>query len=254
MKAYAKANIFLKIVGIDKRGYHLLNSRFILLENFYDELSLTYEKTQDGFEIISDFECEDNIIKKAYHLLCKEGFERELEECFKHLSLKLVKNIPTFAGLGGGSSDAACFLKMMNEELNLKISNSKLMQLGLCLGADVPFFLSGFFSANVSGIGELVKEHEDVIPRLDFSFPNVKCSTKAVYDEFDRGEFDFYENLNLAKNMQKQSSKKILEEGQNAILNDLFAPCVKIYADMKEFLDQGYFLSGSGSSVFKVAQ
>ncbi|MGN8587083.1 UNVERIFIED_CONTAM: 4-(cytidine 5'-diphospho)-2-C-methyl-D-erythritol kinase, partial [Campylobacter jejuni] len=95
--------------------------------------------------------CEDNIITKAYHLLCQNGYQNKLEEFFKTKSLKLIKNIPTCAGLGGGSSDCASFLMLINEELNLKLSTQKLIELSTQLGSDIAFFLSGFESANVSG-------------------------------------------------------------------------------------------------------
>ncbi|EIZ5520065.1 4-(cytidine 5'-diphospho)-2-C-methyl-D-erythritol kinase [Campylobacter upsaliensis] len=250
MKAYAKVNIFLKIIGLDNRGYHLLNSRFVLLDTLYDELILIDEKQKEGFELISDFKCEDNIINKAYHLLCKEGFENELKEFFSKKSLKLIKNIPTCAGLGGGSSDAAGFLKMMNEELNLKISKERLIQLSVRLGADVAFFLSGAKSANVKGCGEVIEEFEDELAPFELHFPNIACETAKVYKEFDKQKSDFNQALKEAKIYEKLSTKELLE-CENLALNDLFAPCVRLYPKMSEFLEKGYFLSGSGSSVFK---
>ncbi|SPV23995.1 4-diphosphocytidyl-2-C-methyl-D-erythritol kinase [Campylobacter coli] len=193
MKAYAKANIFLKLVGFDKRRYHLLESRFILLKNLFDEIRIVEKSSNSpkGFEIISNFNCEDNIITKAYHLLCQNGYQNKLEEFFKTKSLKLIKNIPTCAGLGGGSSDCASFLMLINEELNLKLSTQKLIELSTQLGSDIAFFLSGFESANVSGCGEIIEEFNDTIPSLEWVFPEVSCQTKKVYDEFDKGEIDF---------------------------------------------------------------
>lgn len=253
MKARAKANIFLKLIGFDKRSYHLIKSRFILLDEPYDELILQDEKHKEGFELISDFTCEDNIIEKAYRLLCKQGYKNELEELFKYKSLKLVKNIPTCAGLGGGSSDAACFLKLINKELHLKLSREKLTELGFFLGSDVAFFLSGFESANVSGCGEFVEEFEDEIPSLEWNFPEIACETLAVYKQFDKGIFDFKENESQAKIFEKLKSKELLNY-ENTKLNDLFTPCVALYPRMQVFLEEGFFLSGSGSSVFKVCR
>ena len=83
MKAYAKANIFLKLTGFDSRKYHLLESRFILLKDLFDELELV-DKESDSkkeFEIISNFKCENNIIQKAYLLLSKR-YNNELKELF----------------------------------------------------------------------------------------------------------------------------------------------------------------------------
>ncbi|MBK1973090.1 4-(cytidine 5'-diphospho)-2-C-methyl-D-erythritol kinase [Campylobacter sp. TTU-622] len=252
MKAYAKANIFLKLIGLDKRSYHLLKSRFILIEELFDELLIINQKTQEGFELISDFICENNIIEKAYHSLCNYGYKSELEEFFKNKSLKLIKNIPTCAGLGGGSSDAASFLLMMNEELNLKISKEKLINLSLQLGSDVAFFLSGYKSANVSGCGEIIEEIYDDIPNLEFTFPEIHCHTKEVYKQFDKTSFDFSKNFEEAKNYEKLNTKELLERFNNFKLNDLFTPCVILYPKMKEYLTNNFFLSGSGSSVFKV--
>ncbi|TQR61162.1 4-(cytidine 5'-diphospho)-2-C-methyl-D-erythritol kinase [Campylobacter troglodytis] len=251
MKANAKANIFLKITGFDGRRYHYIESRYVLLDELFDELELSKDKQKEGFEILSDFSCEDNILHKAYKLLCEEGFQNELEACFSQYSLKLDKKIPVGGGLGGGSSDGACFLRLMNENLNLKLSTERLMKLGARLGADVSFFLSGFKSANVSGIGQLIKEFDDELPRLNFTFPDLSCNTALVYEEFDKGAFDLKKSAILAKEFQNHTSKRLLEI-KNTILNDLFTPCVSLYPKMSMFLQGNYFLSGSGSAVFKV--
>lgn len=251
MKAYAKANIFLKIIGFDERNYHLLQSRFVLLDDFFDELSFVKEKNQDGFEIISNFNQKDNILYKVYDLLAKNGFKNDLENFFKDKSLRLVKNIPIGGGLGGGSSDAVAFLLMLNEELNLKLSHEKLLQICTQLGSDLVFFLSGFKSANVSGCGEIVEYFEDDFVDLAFFFPSFSCNTKEVYKAFDTTNYDLENNQFLAKKIRKMKSREILEL-KNTQLNDLFTPCAKIYPKMQNFIDDNYFLSGSGSSVFKV--
>ena len=318
MRAFAKANVFLKLVGFDERKYHYLVSRFVLLDEIYDEIELTKDKTNAGFEIITKFcelECEngdkfsefgefscenaefsdiigvaskanaefgenykndscenaefddkssatkqikgENIIAKAYKMLCECGFKGVLDECFSQFSLKLTKKIPIGGGLGGGSTDAACFLRLMNESLNLGLSREHLMQMGARLGSDVPFFVSGFKSANVSGTGELIAEFEDEIPPLIFSFPKLECSTAAVYAKFDESlnfkdsNSEFAKNSALARELAKKTSKELLNAYENTALNDLFTPCVALYPKMSAFLQGGFFLSGSGSSVFK---
>lgn len=90
----------------------------------------------------------------------------------------------------GGSSDCASFLMLINEELNLKLSTQKLIELSTQLGSDIAFFLSGFESANVSGCGEIIEEFNDTIPSLEWVFPEVSCQTKKVYDELIK-EIDF---------------------------------------------------------------
>ncbi|WP_139452971.1 4-(cytidine 5'-diphospho)-2-C-methyl-D-erythritol kinase [Campylobacter armoricus] len=250
MKAYAKANIFLKITGIDSRSYHLLQSRFVLLKNIFDELEFSSEKTKDGFEIIGNF-TQDTIIHKTYKELEILGFSNELNEFFKNKSLKLIKNIPIGGGLGGSSTDAVAFLLMINETLNLKLSKKQLEQICQKLGSDLIFFLSGYGSANVSGCGEIVENFEDDFNELKFIFPNFECSSTKVYQAFDRSKYDLQANIKLAKALKTLKTSEILEF-KNTDLNDLFAPCVKIYPKMQTFLDEAYFLSGSGSGVFKV--
>ncbi|WP_297193153.1 4-(cytidine 5'-diphospho)-2-C-methyl-D-erythritol kinase [uncultured Campylobacter sp.] len=250
MKAKAKINAFLKILGLDDRKYHFISSRFILVDELYDELIFTKDKQNDGFEIISNFHCDDNIIEKAFNLLCNSGFKNELDEFFKIHSLKLIKNIPTCAGLGGGSSDAACFLKMMNEALNLKLSKNDLIKLSIKLGSDVAFFLSDFKSANVSGFGEIISEFDDDEFKFKLVFPDVKCETPLVYKEFDSLK-DFVLDEKKIKLFEALKTRELFSF-KNTVLNDLFTPCVSLYPKMSYFMNNGYFLSGSGSSVFEV--
>ncbi|EAI7260695.1 4-(cytidine 5'-diphospho)-2-C-methyl-D-erythritol kinase [Campylobacter lari] len=249
MKAYAKANIFLKIIGIDSKSYHLLQSRFVLLKDIFDELSFSDTKTKEGFEITGNF-TQDIIIHKAYKELENLGFSNELNEFFKDKSLKLIKNIPIGGGLGGSSTDAVTFLLMVNETLNLKLSQQQLEQICQKLGSDLIFFLSGYNSANVSGCGEIVEYFEDDFSQLDFTFPAIECSSAKVYKAFDESPYDLKANLNLTKTLKTLKTSEILEY-KNTDLNDLFAPCVKIYPKMQIFLNEAYFLSGSGSGVFK---
>ena len=157
-RAYAKVNIFLKITGT-RGDYHEIVSRFMRVDSLYDELCFVPKDTQE-FEILGDFECEtqQNTIYKAYMALRKFISSKSLEKLMRTHAINVAKKIPAFAGLGGGSSDAATYLKMCNEVLHLGLSQNELAQIGLNVGADVPFFVYGYKSANVSGIGEVVEE------------------------------------------------------------------------------------------------
>ncbi|MFC2747693.1 MAG: 4-(cytidine 5'-diphospho)-2-C-methyl-D-erythritol kinase [Campylobacter concisus] len=246
MKSFAKINIFLKIVGT-RGSYHEILSRFILCEQLFDEI---YFKKSDSFAIeCNNSDIKDNIIQKAIDELKRASFSNELDEFFSSHKIIINKNIPIGAGLGGGSSNAATFLLMVNDELNLNIKRENLMQIASKIGADVAFFVSGYKAANVSGIGEIIEEFDDEVPGLNIFTPNVFCSTPAVYQEF-RSNFLQYIDVNTAKKMQNLKSKELLEIYKNRELNDLFAPCFKLYPQMNEFKDK--FLSGSGSSVFSV--
>lgn len=246
MKSFAKINVFLKVVGT-RGNYHEILSRFVLCEQLFDEI---YFERSNSFAIECDNkDIKDNIIQKAIDELKRVGFSNELDEFFSSHKIIINKQIPIGAGLGGGSSNAATFLLMVNDELNLNIKRENLMQIASKIGADVTFFVSGYKAANVSGIGEIIKEFDDEVPNLNIFTPNVFCSTPMVYQEF-RSNFLQYIDVNAAKKMQNLKSAELLEIYKNEELNDLFAPCFKLYPQMNEFRDK--FLSGSGSSVFSV--
>jgi len=244
MKSYAKINSFLKIVGT-RGNYHEIVSRFVLRREIYDEIF--FEKA-GGFALECDNEnIENNIVLKAKFELEKAGFKNELDEFFASHKIVIKKQIPLGAGLGGGSSNAATFLKMANEELNLKLTRENLMKIGANIGADVAFFASDFNAANISGIGEAISDFDDEVPEVEILTPSVFCSTPAVYGEF-RANFMDSIDVNLAAKMREMTTVQLLERYENRKLNDLFAPCFKIYPQMDKFKD--FFLSGSGASVF----
>ncbi len=251
IKAPAKINIFLKIVG-KRGGYHELFSRFIRYEDLSDEISFEPKSKDCELEVDGEFDClaEQNTITKAYYVLKQAGYAGELREFFANHKVSVQKHIPTFAGLGGGSSDGASFMLMCNEVLNLNISQEELARLGAKVGADVPFFIYGYKSANVRGIGEIVEEFEDDLPALELKTTGIKSSTPKVFREFskdfkgvDGGYFDAWENC---------SSRELLAVFKPDILNDLFLSAIRCNEELGKYYDEGYFMSGSGSSMFKV--
>ncbi|MBQ8608639.1 MAG: 4-(cytidine 5'-diphospho)-2-C-methyl-D-erythritol kinase [Campylobacter sp.] len=244
MKSYAKINIFLKIVGF-RGNYHELNSRFILYKELYDEIDLV-DRIGDGLIIDNSFD--DNIIFKVYNFLENLGFANELGEFFKNHQVKLIKNIPAGGGLGGGSSNAAAFLHLVNDGLNLNLSKDKLMKIAHNIGADVAFFVSKFDSANVSGIGEIVEEFDDDIPNLDIITSPIFCSTPKVFTQY-RAKFKGFDK-DLASKLCLMKSSQILSTYSNIELNDLLKPSQEIYSELK--IASNEFLSGSGSSKFKL--
>lgn len=255
-KAYAKVNIFLKITG--KRGqFHEIISRFMKLKNLYDELSFVLKKELDAkaneFKIIGDFSCqtEQNTIYKAYFALKKATDSSSLENLMQTHAISVKKNIPSFAGLGGGSSDAATYLKMCNEVLDLGLSLNELAQIGLSVGADVPFFIYGYDSANVSGIGEVVEEFKEELLEIESYTPKVEISTPKVYTIYRE---DFYKPIDgfQTQKLKETPSKEILKTVSPSQANDLFEPALQGYKELKQYYKTGYHFSGSGSSFFKI--
>jgi 4-diphosphocytidyl-2-C-methyl-D-erythritol kinase len=250
-KAYAKVNIFLKITG-KRDNYHTLLSRFMRVESLFDTLSFV-PKESAQFRILGDFSCtvEQNTIYKAYRALLDATGSEALERLMERYAVNVEKQIPAFAGLGGGSSDAATYLKMCNEVLHLGLSTDELARIGSRVGADVPFFVYGYPSANVSGIGEIVTPFDEEPLDLEVVTPDVQISTPAVYTTFRES---FYKELGSeeARKLTTMSSKEVLSAYGVDEANDLFAPAVALYPELKQHYKHGWFFSGSGSSFFRV--
>lgn len=248
----AKINTFLKITGT-REGYHELLSRFVLIEDLYD--TMWFEPGIGmSFEIIGDFDCDkkNNTIYKAYEALLDYKPQKKIVEFCKKHKLMVYKNIPKQAGLGGGSSNAATFLKMLNEMLHLELTKDELASIGARVGADVPFFAYGYKAANVSGIGETVEEFDDEVPQIKLFTPeDIKCDTKEVYKTF-RKHFISDLEPRLAGELATKKTKEILLSYAPLELNDLFKAVLKKYPEFYEHKLDGWYLSGSGSTLFKV--
>lgn len=247
--AYAKVNIFLKITGV--RGeYHTLSSRFMRVKHLFDTLWFEKKSTPE-FEIRGNFDCEvhSNTIYKAYKHLQTATRSHKLSEFFEHHALCVDKKIPSFAGLGGGSSDAATFLVMCNEELELGLSIEELADIGANVGADVPFFVYGYDSANVSGIGEIVERFDE--PLIDFEVitPDIQISTPAVY-RYYREHLYAPITPDEALSLESTSSRDILASMAPKEANDLYPSALGCYDELEE--KEGWFFSGSGSSFFRM--
>ena len=248
-KAYAKVNIFLKIVGT-RGDYHEIISRFVLHKNLFDELYFAEKKSDEEFELVGDFACPlfQNTIYKAYEALKQAGFGEEISQLFQKKALHVEKNIPSFAGLGGGSSDAASFLHMVNCEANLNLSDTKLASIGLGVGADVPFFVYNYDSANVAGIGEIVEKFDEKSLSVEVITPDIKCDTGTIYRAF-RKEYKI--DIKIAKQMSKMKSEELLKTYTDLELNDLLRPALKTDKNLENYRKENWFFSGSGSSFFR---
>ncbi|MEA3418390.1 MAG: 4-(cytidine 5'-diphospho)-2-C-methyl-D-erythritol kinase [Campylobacterota bacterium] len=252
IKAHAKVNIFLKITG-HKEGYHTLLSRFMQVENLYDTITLVPEEcdsfTIEGCEGVSR---DSNTIYKAYKALSTHTTDLNIPKFFQHHKVVVTKRIPSQAGLGGGSSDAAAFTRLVNEICNLKLSTEKLSGIGSTIGADLPFFIYDYPSANVSGFGEVVEAFEEESLPLELYTPPVGCDTALVYKTFKE---NFLPNIKLSSfiGWNALSSPELLDKIDNpSVLNDLYPAALKAYPELKNYTRQGWFFSGSGSTFFRI--
>ena len=253
-RAYAKVNIFLKIIG--KRGnYHELLSRFMLVPSLFDTLAFVPKKSTKSFELIGDFNCEleHNTLYRTFTVLKQNGFAKEIEQVMRDFALDVKKVIPTGSGLGGGSSDSATFLKMLNETAGLGLSLDDLMRLGSEVGADVPFFASEYASANVSGIGEIVEKFDEKALNIEVFTPPLACNTALVYKTY-REYFLQSMDQALSLKMIALKSPELLSRFSKEELNDLFPACLKAYPELGAYAKEGWFFSGSGSSFFRLKE
>ena len=199
--APAKLNLFLHITGRRHDGYHLLQSAFMLID-WCDILH--FSKRQDGIISREDLSWElpaDDLSTRAARAL------QVATTCPLGAHIGVHKSVPAQAGMGGGSSDAASTLLALNRLWNLQLPLQQLMEIGLALGADVPFFLSGRH-AWVEGIGEkitpialpksqfvVVKPEAGLDTLMIFSDPELKRDSEpAIIKGFAADALDFGQN------------------------------------------------------------
>jgi len=252
IKAHAKVNIFLKITGHED-SYHTLLSRFMRVEELYDTIEfvpcICETFTIEGCENIP---IESNTIYKAYKALNRHCGDLDILNFFYKHKVVVTKRIPSQAGLGGGSSDAAAFMRLTKEVCNLLLSIEELANIGSTIGADLPFFIYNYASANVSGFGEIVEPFDETPLSLELYTPDIGCDTTVVYKTFKTNLLD---EITLCSfiGWEKLDSKTLLETIADPItLNDLYAAALIAYPNLKKVAKKGWFFSGSGSTFFKI--
>ena len=250
IKAYAKINLSLDIVGKREDGYHLLR---MIMQNIdlYDEISLEKE---NGSEI--KITCNKNYVPTDERNLAYKAAKifKEKYKISAGVKINIIKNIPVSAGLAGGSTDAATVLKLMNQVFEIGASNEELMELGLKLGADIPYCIQGG-TALCEGIGEVItplKPFKDKIVVL--VKPAFGVSTKEVYKSFDLSKIRKHpETEGLISSMDKDDLKAVAYNMRNLLENVTLRKhkiLIKIKEEMLEDGAVGSMMSGSGPSVF----
>jgi len=248
-----KINLGLQVMRRRPDGYHDLESLFLPV-SLCDELAIEpascFSFSQDGIAI--DGNPGDNLVVRAYRLL-RDAFPDRVGE----VSIRLTKQIPFGAGLGGGSSDAAFTLKMLNGLFALSLSSEELRRYAARLGADCPFFIDNV-PTYVTGIGDLLTPL-DFNPIKDFRMllvkPDEAVSTAEAYrgitprDRWDKGDA-FCGDL-------RQLVKQPVERWRDTVVNDfersVFPSHPKIEALKRAFYEAGAryaSMTGSGSAVF----
>ncbi|RLA63881.1 MAG: 4-(cytidine 5'-diphospho)-2-C-methyl-D-erythritol kinase [Epsilonproteobacteria bacterium] len=253
IKAHAKVNIFLKITG-HKDGYHTLLSRFVRVEHLYDTISfIPCECKTFTIEGCEGIALEANTIYKAYKALNQHTGDLDILNFFYKHKVIVNKRIPSQAGLGGGSSDAAAFMRLVKEVCNLVLSTEELAQIGSTIGADLAFFIYNYPSANVSGFGEVVEPFEEPPLDIELYTPNIACDTTLVYKTFKK---HLLQDITLCSFLgwEKIPSSNLLEMIDDPVtLNDLYPASLIAYPELKDEAKEGWFFSGSGSTFFRLS-
>jgi 4-diphosphocytidyl-2-C-methyl-D-erythritol kinase len=251
IKAYAKVNIFLKITGYEN-GYHTLLSRFVRVDDLYDTLTITpCECDTFTIEGCDDVAVEENTIYKAYQALLTPF--PKLEDFFKTHKVVLEKHIPSQAGLGGGSSDAGAFMRLINALSQNPLSKEELAKLGSTIGADVPFFIYNYPSANVRGFGEIVEPFNEPPLELELFTPEaIGCDTAKVYQTYHKYLLRTLDPSSFFGWEQMDSATLLNLVNDPIVLNDLYPAALAAYPELEKLDTKGWFFSGSGSTFFRV--
>ncbi|MCE2680134.1 MAG: 4-(cytidine 5'-diphospho)-2-C-methyl-D-erythritol kinase [Burkholderiales bacterium] len=250
----AKINLFLHITGRRADGYHLLESIFCPVD-WYDQLSITTSEAAGVSRSggLAGLAPEDDLVVKAANsLLKKSAINTGL-----HIDLK--KNIPSGAGLGGGSADAAYTLMAINELLQLNQKKDELIAIGATLGADVPFFM-GNGGAFVSGIGEIVEPL--ALPELPIVIvkPPASIATVDIFTHPDlTREASSVKMLVFGFSQTSELLNFVETEAENQLQPVAELVCKQVVDAVSllkrlpfEIAPEWVRMSGSGSSVFGV--
>jgi 4-diphosphocytidyl-2-C-methyl-D-erythritol kinase len=241
--APAKINRFLHITGQREDGYHLLQTVFQLI-SLYDELQLSTREDGEIHRIDgpANVPPEHDLVVRAALLLQKTT--KSQFGC----EIGLKKNIPMGAGLGGGSSDAASVLWGLNELWKTSLSRQELMNLGLQLGADVPFFLLGQ-NAFAEGVGEILHPIDLKSETYILIYPQINIPTIEVF-----------KSPNLTRNHPSVTISDFTESPNLNQFgsNDCEEVVIQKYQEVAEVVDwlknwipeSNPRMSGSGSCVF----
>lgn len=251
IRAYAKLNLFLDITGRRADGYHELKTVMQTI-SLYDDLEFTLSEGS-GIEIICGREDvptdKSNLIYDG--IMSVINYASFQPGC--RISVKLQKNIPSQAGMGGGSSDCAAAIVAMNELFRLGLSDDELKVAAKMCGADVPYLIRGG-TALCEGIGERITQLEP-IERGYFAVvkPTESISTPQAYRLFDEngrenaGDYDRF--------------SKALTQGAEPLgkaLYNAFTDCCELssvanaISSLKSCSAYGAEMTGSGSAVFGV--
>lgn len=243
LPAPAKLNLFLHVTGRRPDGKHLLQSAFVLI-NLCDTIDITLrddDRIVRTGDVVGDIE-KDLCVRAARALQSATGMRLGAE-------IHLEKRIPSQAGMGGGSSDAATVLLALNRLWNLGLSRTELMRLGLTLGADVPFFLFGQ-NAWAEGIGDELRPISLPSSQFLVVWPGRGLSTAEIFSHPSLTRNTKSEKMEVFSDFVRHHGSPLFGHNDLQIVAERLETRV---SDALTRIRQGGFearMTGSGSAVF----
>ena len=252
LQAFAKINLGLDVLGKREDGYHEV--RMIMQTiRMYDQLDMR-KSVEPGIHLTTNKKYipvdENNLVWRAAKLMM------DTCEIIEGVSIHLHKVIPVAAGMAGGSSDAAATLVGMNRLFHCGLSKEKLMELGVQIGADVPYcVLRG--TALAEGIGEKLT----VLPPMPDCWiligkPGISVSTKYVYTTLDLNTDTVHPDIDGMKKALEDGNLYGITERMGNVLQDVTIPAYpeveRIKEQMKTLGAVNAMMSGSGPTVFGI--
>ena len=251
LKSRAKINLSIDVLGKRQDGYHLVEMIMQTID-LYDLIEIN-EKDNDQITIKSTsdeipLDC-NNLVYKAANLI-KKTFNIN-----KGVEIHIKKNIPVAAGMAGGSSNAAAVLVGLNKLWNLDLSNQQLEEIGLKLGADVPFCINGG-AVLASGIGEELTPIKGLTKDVCILVckPDLFVSTKEVYECIDSKDIEKRPNNKFLIECLKNEDTRQLAENMFNVLEGVTVDKHPVIQQIKDIMTNnralGAMMSGSGPTVF----
>lgn len=251
LKSRAKINLSIDVLGKRQDGYHLVEMIMQTID-LYDLIEI--KEIEDNQIVIKSTSNEipldcNNLMYKATNLI-KQMFDID-----KGVEIYIEKNIPVAAGMAGGSSNAAAMLVGLNKLWNLNLKNQQLEQIGLKLGADVPFCINGG-AVLASGIGEKLTPIKGLTKDVCILVckPDLFVSTKEVYECIDSKDIEKRPNNEFLIECLKNKDNKQLATNMFNVLEEVTAEKYPVIEQIKNIMIKnkalGAMMSGSGPTVF----
>ncbi|MDY4669611.1 MAG: 4-(cytidine 5'-diphospho)-2-C-methyl-D-erythritol kinase [Oliverpabstia sp.] len=252
LRAFAKINLGLDVIRRREDGYHEVRMIMQTIQ-MYDQLEME-KKTTPGIDLTTNLSYipvnENNLVYKAAKLLMDQHHIKE------GVSIDLNKFIPVAAGMAGGSSDAAATLVGMNKLFHLGLSREDLMEIGVKIGADVPYCIMRG-TALSEGIGEKLTPLSPMPPcYILIGKPGISVSTKFVYTNLKLNEHTKHPDIDGMLQALKQQDLRGITDRMENVLESVTVPAYPVIEEIKNHMKEhgalNALMSGSGPTVFGI--